>query len=204
MTTALIFLSRAQRTFGLCAALLLFSIALQAGEKKPPQGHEEDASVAVTATIVSADQLRQEFGSDFKGDYIVLDVKISPKISPQDKPYQVHLDDFILRSESSGEHTGPFLVASQIAGAGALVVTNVYGNKANVDSPKPLESVKVEMKDDSKADPALAALKKRMLAEKSVSEPVSGLLFFPFSKEKPRNLILSYKTPTSHLRLSFH
>ena len=181
------------------AALLMFSLALYAADKKAPQGHEEDASVSVTATIVSADQLRLEFGSDFKGDYIVLEVKISPR----DKNYQVHLDDFILRSESTGEHTGPFLVASQIAGAGALVVTNTYGNKANVDSPRPLESVKVEMKDDSKADPALDALKKRMLAEKSVSEPVSGLVFFPLSKEKPKNLILSYKTPTSHLRLSF-
>ncbi len=46
--------------------LLLFSIALQAGEKKPPQGHEEDASVAdqrrrSSASISSA----RTFGSDF-------------------------------------------------------------------------------------------------------------------------------------------
>ena len=180
-------------------AVFALCTAAAAADKKPPQGHEEDASVGVTASIVSADQLRQEFGSEFK-DYIVIDVRISPK----DKSYQVHLDDFILRSESSGEHTGPFTAASQIAGAGALVVTEKYGNKANADSPKPLESVKIEMKDDVKGDPALDALKKRMLAEKSVSEPVSGLLFFPFSKEKPRHLILSYKTPSSHLRLSFH
>lgn len=180
-------------------ALLIFSVALQAGEKKPPQGHEEDASVAVSATIVSADQLIQEFGSDFKKDYIVLDVKVSPKTTP----YQVNLDDFILRSESSGEHTGPLAAASQIAGAGALVVTEKYGNRANADSPRPLESVKVDIDNDTKADPALAALKKRMLADKSVSAPVSGLVFFPMSKEKPHSLILSYKTPTSHLRLSF-
>ena len=183
--------------------LLVATMALLAGEKKAAQGHEEDASVAVTASIVSPDQLRQEFGSDFKGDYIALEVKIIPKLSPNDKPYQVSLNDFILRSESSGEHTGPILAASQIAGGGALVVTEKYGNKANADSPKPLESVTVEMKNDSKADPALAALKKRMLAEKSVSEPVSGLLFFPMGKEKARHLILSYRTPTSHLRLNF-
>ena len=179
--------------------VLVLAAALCAADKKPPQGHEEDASVGVTATLLSADQLRQEFGSEF-GDYIVVDVRISPK----DKAYQVRLDDFILRSESSGEHTGPFTAASQIAGAGALVVTEKYGNKANADSPKPLESVKIEMNQDAKGNPALDALKKRMLAEKTVSEPVSGLLFFPFSKrEKARNLILSYKTPTSHLRLSF-
>lgn len=185
------------------AALLMLSVALHAGEKKPPQGHEEDASVAVTATIVSPEQLIQEFGTDFKKDYIVLDVTIRPKLSPQDKAYQLNLDDFILRSEATGEHTGPISAASQIAGAGALVVTDKFGDRANANAPKPLESVKIEMKDDVKADPALAALKKRMLADNSISAPVSGLLFFPLSKEKPKNLILSCKTPTSHLRLSF-
>jgi hypothetical protein len=178
---------------------LILAAALCAADKKPPQGHEEDASVAVTASIVSADQLRQEFGSEFN-DYIVIDVRISPK----EKSYQVRLDDFILRSESSGEHTGPFTSASQIAGAGALVVTEKYGNKQNADSPRPLESVKIEMNQDAKGNPALDALKKRMLADKTVSEPVSGLLFFPFSKkEKARNLILSCKTPSSHLRVGF-
>jgi len=59
------------------------------------------------------------------------------------------------------------------------------------------------MNDEQKADPALDALKKRMLAEKTTTDPVSGLLFFPLGKEKPKNLILSCRTPTSHLRLHF-
>ena len=59
------------------------------------------------------------------------------------------------------------------------------------------------MKDDAKPDPALDALKKKMLSEKTVTEPVSGLLFFPLTKEKARNLILSYKTPQGKLRLNF-
>jgi len=42
----------------------------------------------------------------------------------------------------------------------------------------------------------------KMLSEKTVSEPVSGLLF-SLVKEKPKNLILSYKTPQGKLRLSF-
>jgi hypothetical protein len=181
------------------AALTLCTV-LCAADKKSPQGHGEDESVAITATVVSPEQLRDDFATDFDNNYIVLDVRLAPK---GDKPYLVHLDDFILRSESSGEHSGPFLVASQIAGAGALVVERVYGHKANVDSPRPLENTKVEMKDDAKADPALDALKKKMLSEKTVSEPVSGLLFFPLSKEKPKNLVLSYKTPQGKLRLSF-
>ena len=115
----------------------------------------------------------------------------------------VHLDDFILRSESSGEHSGPFLAASQIAGSGALVVKHTYGNRSNADSPRPLAGTSVEMKDSAKADPALDALKKKMLAESTVTDPASGLLFFPLTKEKPKNLILSYTTPQGKLRLSF-
>jgi hypothetical protein len=184
----------------LILAALALSAVLCAGEKKSPQGHGEDESVAITATLVGPEELRDAFATDFDNNYTVLEVRIAPK---GDKPYLVHLDDFILRSESSGEHSGPFLVASQIAGAGALVVQRKYGPKQNVNSPAPIESTKVEMKNDSKADPALEALKQKMLSEQTVSEPVSGLLFFPLAKEKPKNLILSYQTPQSRLRLSF-
>jgi hypothetical protein len=181
-------------------ALVTLCAALVAADKRPPQGRGEDESVVITATVLSPEQLKEAVGSDFGNNYTVLDVRLAPK---GDKPYPVRLDDFILRSESSGEHSGPFAYASQIAGAGALVVEQKYGNKQNADSPKPLESTKVTMKDDAQGDAALDALKKKMLTEKTVSEPVSGLLFFPLTKEKPRNLILSYKTPQSKLRLSF-
>ena len=180
--------------------ILVLCTALLAGEKKSPQGRAEDDTVAVTATILSPEQLREAVGSDLNNAYIALDVRIAPKGG---KPYLVHLDDFILRSESSGEHSGPFLYASQIAGAGALEVKNTYGDRANADSPRPIEGTQVTMK-GGKADPALDALTRRMLAEQTANTPVSGLLIFPLGKEKPRNLILSCKTPTSHLRLSFH
>jgi len=181
-------------------AALTLSTVLFAADKKSPQGHAEDESVVITATVLSQEQLKEAVGSDFGNNYTVLEVRLAPK---GDKPYPVHLDDFILRSESSGEHSGPFSYASQIAGAGALVVEQTYGNRQNGDSPRPLEGTKVTMKDDAKGDDALDALKQKMLTEKTVSEPVSGLLFFPLTKEKPKNLILSYKTPQSKLRLSF-
>jgi hypothetical protein len=188
------------RRYRFAFAALALCALLQAGEKKPPQGQGEDESVAITATVLSAEQLKDAVGSDFDNNYTVLDVRLTPKGG---KPYLVHLDDFILRSEASGEHSGPFLVASQIAGAGALVVERKYGNRPNADSPRPLDGIKVEMKNDASADPALDALKKKMLSEKTVSEPVSGLLFFPLTKEKPKNLVLSYKTPAGKLRLNF-
>ncbi|HEX4274351.1 MAG TPA: hypothetical protein VHZ74_03300 [Bryobacteraceae bacterium] len=180
--------------FAVCTALI-------ATDKRSPEGQVEDDAVSITATLLSADQLRQAVGTDFDNNYIVVDVHIAPKGG---MPYAVSLDDFILRSESSGDHSGPFLSAGQIAGAGALVVERSYGNRSNPDSPRPLEGTKLEMKADEKGNPALDALKKKMLASKTISEPVSGLVFFPLNpKEKAKNLILSCKTPKSHLRLAF-
>jgi hypothetical protein len=184
----------------LAFAAFAFCALLHAADKRSPQGQGEDESVAIAATVLSLDQLKDAVGSDFDNNYTVLDVRVTPKGG---KAYLVHLDDFILRSEATGEHSGPFLVASQIAGAGALVVERKYGNRSNADSPRPLEGTRLEMKNDAKADPTLDALKKKMLSEKTISEPVSGLLFFPLSKEKPKNLVLSYKTPAGKLRMTF-
>lgn len=175
--------------------------ALFAADKKSPQGQVEDDTVSIAATLLNADQLRQAVGSDFGNNYTVLDVRVTPKGG---MPYVLTLDDFILRSESSGEHSGPFLSAGQIGGEGALVVTQTYGNRQGPDSPRPLQGTKLEMKADAKGDSAVDVLKKKMLASKNITEPVSGLMFFPLSpKEKAKNLILSCKTPKGHLRLAF-
>jgi hypothetical protein len=182
-------------------ACLALTALVAGADRKPPRGQVEDDAVTITATLLNSDQLRQSVGTDFDNNYVVLDVHIAPKGG---MPYAVTLDDFILRSESSGDHSGPFLSAGQIAGAGALVVERSYGNRSNPDSPRPLEGTKLEMKPDAKGDAALDALKKKMLASKTVTEPVSGLLFFPLNpKEKAKNLVLSCKTPHSKLRLEF-
>lgn len=178
---------------------LALSAALIAGEKKAPQGHQEDDSVGITATVVSPEQVQQMFGTNFDDNFTVLDVTITPKGG---KPYSVRLDDFILRSESSLEHSGP-MVAGQIAGSGAVVVERTYGNRANVDSQRPIEGTKLQMKDDAKGDPAFEALKQKILIEKSITEPESGLLFFPLSKQKAKSLVLSYKSAAGRLRLNF-
>jgi hypothetical protein len=185
------------------ASAIFVAIALcaapGAADKKSPAGQGEDESVAISATLLSAEQVKQAVGTDFNNDFTVLDVRLTPKGG---KPYPVHLEDFILRSEMTGDHSGPF-VAAQIAGAGALNVARTYGNKPNPDTERSIEGTKLEMKDEEKPNAALDALKKKILAEKTTSEPVSGLLFFPLSKEKAKHLILSYKTPQSRLRLSF-
>ena len=67
----------------------------------------------------------------------------------------------------------------------------------------PPEQAKVEAKDDRESDPLLYMLKRKILAEKAVTEPVTGLLFFPMEKEKPKNLALVYTTSAGKLRFKF-
>jgi len=81
-------------------------------------------------------------------------------------------------------------------------VERTYADRPNADSARQIAGTKIQIKDDAKSNPAFEALKQRILIEKTTAEPESGLLFFPLSKEKPKNLILSCKTPTSKLRLS--
>jgi hypothetical protein len=179
---------------------LLLSLVLTAADKKSPQGMVEDDTVAISATILNSFQTIQAVGSDFDNDMTVLEVHITPK---GNKPYDLKLSDFILRNEQSGEHSGPFDSPEEIAGQGALQVQRVYGNRSNVDSPRPLEGTKLTMKDGDKSNPALANLKQKMLTDHTITEPVTGLMFFPLSKVKPKNLILSCQTPQGHLRMSF-
>lgn len=188
----------AQKSFTWILALAL-GTTLIAGEKKPAQGHEEDESVAIAATVLPAEQVRQTFGKEISDDYTVVNVTVAPKGG---KPYAVRFDDFILRSESSLNHSGP-MSAGQIGGAGELVVQRTYGNRANVDSPRPIAGTKLEIKDDARANPALDELKEKILAEKSITAPESGLLFFPLSKENPKHLVLSCTTPAGKLRITF-
>ena len=68
----------------------------------------------------------------------------------------------------------------------------------------PLEA-KVEAAPKSdKVNPLLAVLKEKVLPEKEVTEPVSGLLYFQIEgKLKPKDLELYYKTQSSKLALRF-
>ena len=46
------------------------------------------------------------------------------------------------------------------------------------------DNTKVEVKESAEKDPMLSTLKRKILAEKTVTETVTGLLFFPLDKEK--------------------
>lgn len=186
-----------------------------AKEKRLPSGEAGNDVVAITATALDSEQLKQIFNSDFDNGYSVIEVTLTPKGS---KPLDIHLDDFLLRSDQTGEHTGP-LAAAQIAGQGALVVRRGEGPKRKggfsggfggvmmgggaMGPPTAVDNTKVEVKENAEADPMLSILKRKILAEKTISEPVTGLLFFPLDKAKPRHLALVYTTSGGKLRMQF-
>jgi hypothetical protein len=183
----------------IASAALLLCTVLPAADKKPPQGRVEDESVSIAATILDAEHIRQAIGDDFNGQYTVLEVRVTPKGG---MPLDVRLDNFILRSESDGDHSAP-LIAGQIAGSGELVVKRKYAAKSSPGNPNLIEGTTVEVKDAPAQDGVLEALKKNILVEKVTADPVSGWLFFPLEKEKPKNLVLSCTTPKGKLRMQF-
>ena len=189
--------------------------AALAGEKKLPVGEAANEAVGVQASVLDDDHLQQIFASDFSHMYVVVEVTLTPKGG---KPVDVRLDDFLIRSEQTGEHTGP-LLAAQIGGQGGIVVKRpdpaqsrggfgggfggIMMGGGGGGRMAPPEQAKVEAKDDRETDPLLGMLKRKILAEKAVTEPVTGLLFFPMEKEKPKNLALVYTTGAGKLRFKF-
>jgi hypothetical protein len=196
------------------AAFVINSLAT-AREHKLASGEAANDAISIVATVYDAEQMKEAVGTGFEQDYIVLDLKLHPKTPA---PYDIKLDDFILRNENSGEHSGP-LAAGQIAGSGMLIVKTdgsvnqrkggfsvgmggMMGGPAGNGGAG--ETRSVEMKDDTPGGSQLDVLKKKILAEKPVTTDTGGLLFFPMNaKEKPKNLNLQVNTPAGVLRIKF-
>lgn len=197
-----------------------------AAPKGPPTSRAANERVEITATLLAEKTaIRQELGTDLQGWYTVLRLTVSPKNSQE---LAISPDDFKLRSDKDGQRTGP-LAPSQIAGRGALVVSSKGGGGLIAENPGPVwggwpgpprrlggestiagnasESTTQAAAQTGSAqpdDPLLATLKAKALPERSVREPVSGLLYFLLEgKHKPKNLELHYDGPAGKLSLRF-
>jgi hypothetical protein len=197
------------------AAALLLCAAVWCKDKKLPAGEAGNDSVSITATYFDSETLKDTFGTDFDNLFAVVEVTLTPK---NGKTLDVHLDDFMIRSEQTGDHSGP-LAASQIAGQETLVVhqgdarkgKSGFGSGISLGpimmggggGGAPPPETKTEMKTSEKRDPLLDVLKRKILAEKPATEAVSGLLFFSIEKDKPKNLVLVYSAQPDKLRIKF-
>jgi hypothetical protein len=208
----------ADMSFRIGLPFLILLAALGAAEKKLPIEQTSNDMIEITATpIIDKDEIRQELGSDLGGDIVLVRVQVRPV---SDKPVKISLDDFLLVSGKDGQRSQPF-TPSQIAGDAALVLTP-QGAKNGIGGNRPKWSgiagpfgmgtgssgsstpdTKVESVHD-KPNPVLAVLKEKVLQEKEITEPISGLLYFQMvGKFKPKDLELHYKGPAGQLALRF-
>jgi hypothetical protein len=203
---------------------VIFLTALGAAEKKLPIEQTSNDVLAITATpMIDKEEIRQELGSDLGGDVVVVRVQLRPV---SEKPVKVSLDDFLLVSGKDGQRSQPF-APSQIAGDTSLVLTP-QGARSGIGANKgprwggmagPLgfpgggigstggttsTDTKVETVHSDKPNPLLTVLKDKVLPEKEINEPISGLLYFQMiGKFKPKDLELHYKGPAGQMALRF-
>jgi len=215
------------RSLGLAVVgCLAATLAVAGSDERYPLGRSSNDFVEISANLLmDKDQIKQAVGTDIAGsqlgdNIIVVQVTVRPLA---DDPVKIFLDDFLLLSDKDGQRAAPF-EPSQIAGAGAIVVKDSKNGKSsamtglgpimgmpiggpamgNGVSAHPSADVEVKDADNTTESPLLVALRQKVLPEKSVTEPVTGLLFFEIDgKVKPKNLELFYKTPSGKLGLRF-
>jgi len=208
------------RMLRISTALLLLSATLSAGKPKTTGPFKnENQSVSISATLIlDREQIKELIGSDLDGHYILVDVTVTPKFG---SAVDVRRDNFVLKTDKDGERATPY-VPSQIAGKGALVVTEksatapsgggqfgspydypAYGGGVG-GAPTMITEAQGKMQNGAKGDTPLAkTLNEKMLPEKKTEAPVSGLLYFPMEKQKQKDLELWYNTPDGKLILRF-
>jgi hypothetical protein len=202
------------------AVTLLLAATLCAGKPKNTGPFKnENQSVEISATpILDREQIKELLGSDLDGHYILVNVTVTPKFGSM---LDVHRDDFVLKTDKDGDRTAPF-VASQIAGKGALIVTEKtttgstsgpqFGSPYDYPAysggvgggPTQITEAQAKMQTGTKADsPLMKTLNEKMMPEKKSDGPVSGLLYFPMEKQKQKDLQLIYTTPDGKLIVRF-
>ena len=121
-----------------------------------------------------------------------MEVRLTPK---NDEKVKVFRDDFQLHTDRDGEKSKPF-APSQIAGRGALIVTpssdgrggglgiglGGFGMGSGGDTVT--NTSKMDKGSKNKENPILSVLNEKVLAEKEIDKPISGLLFFPWSPNR--------------------
>ena len=215
-----------------CLTLSLPLIAFAAADKKLPIETTSNELVEITATpLIDKEQIKQELGSDLGGGIILVRVRVRPL---GDKPFKIDRDDFNLLSDKDGQRSTPYSPSQIAGNSTLVVTSTgtrgAIGNQGNGPvwggipglggRPQQLpgngtsmgngpgqvatEAKVAEGQKSDKPNPLLAVLKEKILPEKQITEPVTGLLYFQMEgKVKPKDLELYYKTTAGRLGLRF-
>lgn len=210
---------------------LLCAIALWAAVEKPWVANYEADVVEMQATLLDRETLKRRLGTDFDGNMIGVDIKITPLLTEKGD-LLVMLDHFQMFSAKDGQRASPFY-PSQLAGQGALVSSQRYIGGTTVENgpggtviggvpgtgtrptmigrpgstmvgPSGTTESVSKIDDKVAADPLLDKLKKEVLLDGKYTKPVSGLLLFGMEgKHKPKDLEIFYRGPAGKFSLRF-
>jgi hypothetical protein len=217
---------RGRACIGVALGILVVAI-LPAAEKKPAEGKASNDAVEITARAYTEKQdIKRVLGSELEDSIAVVEVRLVPK--PGTK-LEVLRDQFELRSYKNGQRSTPF-APSQIAGASVLVISSVSGGGGmssqgngpvwgppmggrpqrvggegggigNTDSTT---QATAQPGKDGSGNPMLDLLEEKVLPEKEIGEPLTGLLyFFLGTRHKPKDIELFYRGPAGKLSLRF-
>lgn len=209
---------------GLAAAL---SWAYGAG-KKPAEGRASNSVVEITAKVfLDRQEVRGAVGAELEDTIAVAEVRLSPRPGVK---LNVVRDDFELWSGKNGGRSTPF-APTQIAGPAVLVVRNrgggpgvasqsgggvwrsptgdgrprrIGGEGASVGNVSGTGENTVQTGRDGGAKDTLALLEEKVLPEKELDGPLTGLLYFHLEgRHRPKDVTLHYRTPAGKLVVQF-
>ena len=201
------------RTFPL--ALVAASALFASADKTLPIEKTSNDFVEISGTLLSKDEIMKLFGSDLGGQIVVVRTTVRPL---SDKPVKIDYDDFFLMDTDNGERSEPY-EPTQIAGSSVLVVTPTGARTGRTggtfgigglgigsgNTHDTVNNTKVETHNEDKANPVLEKLRQNILPEKSVTDPITGLLYFQIEgkKIKAKSLEMHYKTPSGRISMRF-
>jgi hypothetical protein len=215
----------------LLIAAVLGCTLLGAPKKAPPGGRGESESVEVTATVyLDKGSITELVGSDLDGHYVVVQAQVRSRFG---REIEVRRDNFVLRTDKDGERSTPFaasqvagrgaLVISEGRGGGGAVMGDsggpVWGGLGG-DRPRRMgrdsgggignsagsSEAKATIGDSAKdktLPPLQKTLEAKILPEGKTEETLSGLLYFPFGKQKVKDLELTYTAADGKIALRF-
>jgi hypothetical protein len=201
--------------FVLAAAL----VSAAEKEKKLPSAQYSSDDIEFNATAYLAkEEVKALLGSDLGGAIVVLDVRVAPRLAGK---LTIDRDDFVLRSDKDGQTSKPF-APEQIAGSSMLVVSTRSGGGGGIVSEdrgpvwggigggRPQRSggdgggignsadattqTSISQTTSDKPNPLLSVLRERVLPQKEITEPATGLLYFSLEgKHKAKDVELIYR-----------
>ncbi len=206
----------------LICGLLAGAAALWAADKSLPIEEFSNDTVDITGhLILGKDNVAQALGVPSLPPGCDTMVLVAVNVRPvSDKPVAVSIDDFLLLSGKDGQRSQAF-EPTEVAGDTELVLKQrtakdggllaqagvpLWGAMSGVGNTPATVNLdsKVVTKKDSQDESFVSILKKKVLPEKSITEPESGYLFFEIDgKVKPKDLTMIYRGQGDKLEMRF-